>query len=169
MSAVAMRPELAKSVRRGAFGSTYGGFNPLACAAGLATLSVLREEGVVENAAQMSAWIMKRLKAIQRRFPVVGDVRGMGLSLGVEFVADRKSRQPAGELAQEVSRHALANGLALLFHPGGILGNVIRLMPPLTIDKGTAEKGLRIFEDAIQYAQGLRGRAANKRITARKG
>jgi 4-aminobutyrate aminotransferase-like enzyme len=153
MSAVAMRTDLAKSVRRGAFGSTYGGFNPLACAAGLATLSVLREEGVVENARRMSLWIMKRLKDIQRRFPIVGDVRGMGLSLGVEFVTDRESRQPAGELAQEVSRLALTNGLALLFHAGGIHNNVIRLMPPLTIDKGTAEKGLRIFENAIQHVQ----------------
>ena len=169
LSAVAMRTDLAKSVRRGAFGSTYGGFNPLACAAGLATLSVLREEGVVENARRMSLWIMKRLKDIQRRFPIVGDVRGMGLSLGVEFVTDRESRQPAGEFAQEVSRHALTNGLALLFHPGGIHNNVIRLMPPLTIDKGTAEKGLRIFEDAIQHVHAHRGSVLPKGTTARRG
>lgn len=167
MSAVAMRTDLAKCVRKGAFGSTYGGFNPLACAAGLATLSVLREEGVVENARRMSLWIMKRLKDIQGRYPIVGDVRGMGLSLGVEFVTDRDSRQPAGDLALEVSKHAVKNGLALLFHPGGIHNNVLRLMPPLTIDKATAEKGLQIFENAIRHVQEHRGRALRKGTTPR--
>ena len=118
MSAVAMRTDLAKHVRKGAFGSTYGGFNPLACAAGLATLAVLRDERVVANARRMAVYVMKRLKDIQRTASIVGDVRGMGLSLGVEFVTDRASRQPAAGLAVEVSKNALKNGLALLYHPG---------------------------------------------------
>ena len=162
MSAVAMRPDLAKAVRTGAFGSTYGGFNPLACAAGLATLSILREEGVVENARRMARWVMKRLKEIQGKYPIVGDVRGMGLSLGVEFVTDPKGRQPAGDLALAVSTHALQNGLALLYHPGGIHNNVLRLMPPLTVDMNTAQKGLAIFEDAIQHVQKARDRVLRK-------
>ena len=166
MSAVAMRTDLAKCVRKGAFGSTYGGFNPLACAAGIATLAVLREEGVLENARRMSVWIMKRLRDIQRRYPIVGDVRGMGLSLGVEFVTSRESREPAGPLALEVSTRALKNGLALLLHPGGIHNNVLRLMPPLTIDKQTAEEGLRIFEDAIEYVQKHHGRGPRKGAAA---
>jgi 4-aminobutyrate aminotransferase / (S)-3-amino-2-methylpropionate transaminase / 5-aminovalerate transaminase len=153
MSAVAMRTDLAKHVREGAFGSTYGGFNPLACAAGLATLAVLRDEHVVANAHRMAAYVMQHLKAIQRRSSIIGEVRGMGLSLGVEFVTDRASREPAGALALEVSKDALQNGLALLYHPGGIYGNVLRLMPPLTIDKATADEGLQIFEKAVQRVE----------------
>ena len=168
MSAVAMRTDLAKHVRKGAFGSTYGGFNPLACAAGLATLAVLRDERVVANARRMAVYVMKRLKDIQRTASIVGDVRGMGLSLGVEFVTDRASRQPAAGLAVEVSKNALKNGLALLYHPGGIHENVLRLMPPLTIDKVTAEKGLQIFEDAVQHAQRLQNAMARKNIATRR-
>ncbi len=168
MSAVAVRPDLAQHVRTGAFGSTYGGFNPLACAAGLATLAVLREEAVVENARRMADWVMKRLKVIQRRFPIVGDVRGMGLSLGVEFVTDKESRRPAGDAAAAVSRLALQNGLALLHHPGGIHNNVLRLMPPLTIDPATAEQGLRIFERAVQQVQAERDRAVSKSTRSRR-
>jgi len=153
MSAVAMRSDLAGHVRQGAFGSTYGGFNPLACAAGLATLAVLREEKVVENARRLSAWIMKRLKGLERKSPIVGEARGMGLSLGVEFVTDRESRRPAGDLALEVCERCLTNGLAVLHHPGGMHGNVIRLMPPLTIDRKTAEQGLQIFEEAVQHVE----------------
>ena len=168
MSAVAMRPDLAQHLRKGAFGSTYGGFNPLACAAGIATLTVLQEEGVVENARRMSEWVMKRLKSIQRRFPIVGDVRGMGLSLGVEFVTDKESRRPAGDLAAEVSGLALQNGLALLYHPGGIHNNVLRLMPPLTIDTVTAEQGLQMFERAVQQVQEQRNRAVPKATIAKR-
>ena len=77
----------------------------------------------------------------------------MGLSLGVEFVTDRKSRRPAGDLALEVCGRCLTNGLAVLHHPGGMHGNVIRLMPPLTIDRETAERGLQIFEEAVQHVE----------------
>jgi len=153
MSAVALRTDLAKHVREGAFGSTYGGFNPLACAAGLATLAVLRDEKVVANARRMTTYVMQRLTSIQRHSATIGEVRGMGLSLGVEFVRDRASREPASALACEVAKCALENGLALLYHPCGIHGNVLRLMPPLTIDKATADEGLDIFEKAVHHVE----------------
>jgi 4-aminobutyrate aminotransferase len=168
LSAVAMRPDLAKAVRKGAFASTYGGFNALACAAGLATLRVLREEGVVENARRMSLWFMKRLKEIQGKYPIVGDVRGMGLTLGVEFVSDQEGRQPAADLAAAVAKHALQNGLALLHHPGGIYNNVLRLVPPLTIDTETAQKGLAIFEDALRHTQELHGHGSAQAAEVRR-
>jgi len=150
MSAVAIRGDLAENVRKGAFGSTYGGFNPLACAAGIATLEILTEEGTVENTRRISQWMLSALKEIQNRHPIIGDVRGEGLSFGVEFIADAVSCEPAGELAYEVAKHALSNGLAILLHPGGIYGNVLRIMPPLIIDMETAQKGLEIFEQAVE-------------------
>ena len=150
MSAIAIRRDLAKNVRKGAFGSTYGGFNTLACAAGIATLDILTKEGVIENARRISQLMLSTLEEIKNRHPIMGDVRGKGLSLGVEFVADAVSQEPAGELAYEVAKFALSNGLAILLHPGGLYGNVIRMMPPLTIDIETAQKGLEIFEQAVE-------------------
>jgi 4-aminobutyrate aminotransferase-like enzyme len=153
MSAVAMQKKLSKYLRPGAFGSTYGGFNPLACAAGLATLSVLEEEKIIENALHITQIIMGRLKDIQNKHSIIGEVRGMGLSMGVEFITDTKSRDPAGKLAYEVARLSIESGLAVLLHPGGFWENVLRIMPPLIIDEESVKAGMDIFEASIEKVE----------------
>jgi 4-aminobutyrate aminotransferase len=149
MSAVVMKNHLSKYIRSGAFGSTYGGYNPLACAAGLATLAVIEEEKIVESSRRMSSFIMQRLERIRDKHDIVGDVRGMGLSMGVEFVKSSKKPEPAADLAHEVATIAIKDGLAIHPHPGGIHANVLRIMPPLNIDEASADAALNIFENAI--------------------
>lgn len=149
LSAVAGRAEVMAAARGGAFGSTFGGA-PLACAAGSATIDVLLEERLVDNASEMGAYLLGRLKDLERRYEVVGEARGMGLSLAVEFVHDKASRRPAGEVAKRVADRAIRNGLVMFALPGGAHGNVLRMMPPLTITRELVDQGVVRFEAAIR-------------------
>jgi 4-aminobutyrate aminotransferase len=127
----------------GAHGNTYGG-NPLACAAALATLELV-ENGLLRNAAEVGAYTLDALAEIQARHPCMGDVRGRGLMIGVEFVKDRAGKQPAKHLREAIVDRAFEHGLLLL----GCGDSTIRIAPPLVIDRGLIDEGLEIFEDAI--------------------
>jgi 4-aminobutyrate aminotransferase len=129
----------------GQHGSTYGG-NAVACAAGLATLEVIQEEGLPANAARQGARLMAGLRELQRRHPVVGDVRGLGLMVGVEFVGP--DGRPNGAAAKAVIAGCLARGLLLL--GAGPYDQVIRWMPPLIVDERQIDEALAIFGDALQ-------------------
>jgi 4-aminobutyrate aminotransferase len=129
----------------GAHGNTYGG-NPLAAAAALETIRLV-EEGLMENAAQLGAYALERLRRMQERHPAIGDVRGKGLMIGVELVED--DHEPAQELRDEVVLRAFRKGLLIL----GAGRNVIRIVPPLVIDRDTLDLGLDIFEDALAEAE----------------
>src|SRR5262249_2206342 len=107
----------------GAHASTFGG-NPVACAAALTTIALL-EESLVENAARMGERLMGRLREWPKRFPVVGDVRGLGLMIGVELVRDRATKEKAPELRDRVLNLAFERGLLIL----GAGDNTIRLCP----------------------------------------
>lgn len=130
----------------GAHGNTFGG-NPLACRAALATLDLV-EQGLMENAARMGAYMMDALAEIQSRQPHIGQVRGKGLMIGVEIVEDRDSRAPAHDLRERIVEEAFHRGLLLL----GCGDSAIRFSPPLTIDEKTADEGLAIFEEALTAA-----------------
>jgi 4-aminobutyrate aminotransferase len=127
----------------GAHASTFGG-NPISLAAALTTIELL-EEGLVENAARLGARILDRMREWPRRFPVVGDVRGAGLMIGVEFVTDQQTKQKAPALRDRVVQVAFERGLLVL----GAGENVLRLMPPLVIDEAQADCALDILEAAI--------------------
>lgn len=114
--------------------STFGG-NPVSCAAALANLAVIRDERLAENAAARGADLMSRLRTLQERTSTIGDVRGCGLMIGLELVADRATKEPAPEAAR-AARLALRER-GLLLGVGGVFGNVLRLQPPLSI---TAEE-----------------------------
>jgi 4-aminobutyrate aminotransferase/(S)-3-amino-2-methylpropionate transaminase len=131
--------------------STFLG-HPVAAAAALAALDVIEREGLVERAATLGAWLRARLEETAARHAVVGEVRGMGLMLGVELVRARHSRAPAPEVAARAAAEALARGVILL--PGGMHGNVLSLGPPLTIGEAQLEAAVRVIDEALAAAGG---------------
>ncbi|TAH52442.1 MAG: acetyl ornithine aminotransferase family protein [Chloroflexota bacterium] len=141
------RQSIMKQWVAGAHGNTYGG-NPLACTAALTTLDLV-EDGMMENAAEQGEFIMDALAEMQVRHPSMGDVRGKGLMIGVEFVQDKTTKQPAPQLRQEIVNHAFQNGLLLL----GCGRSTIRIAPPLMIQKPLVEEALELFEDAVTSAE----------------
>ncbi|NTU75761.1 MAG: acetyl ornithine aminotransferase family protein [Anaerolineaceae bacterium] len=132
---------------KGAHGNTYGG-NPLACAAAIATINLI-ENGFMQNAAEVGAYTLQKLTGIMERHPSLGQVRGIGLMIGIEFVKDRLTREPADELRDLVVDLAYERGLLTL----GCGKSVIRISPPLNINKTEIDEGLMILEEAIGIAE----------------
>jgi 4-aminobutyrate aminotransferase len=128
----------------GAHANTFGG-NPLCCAAALATLDLIRN-GFADNAARMGDRMMARLRELAKKHEFIGDVRGRGLMIGVEFVTDRTSKTPAKAFATKVVQRAFQNGLLLL--ECGASG--IRLIPPLMIDEKLADEGMAMLEKSME-------------------
>lgn len=147
-AAVVARTPIMAELKPGSLSSTYGA-NPLSCAAGIASIEVIQEERLAENAAGIGELMVARLRALQDRHRTVGDVRGMGLALAVELVTDRETREPNPAMAQEFVRRALRSGLSVMA-PIGRHGNVLRIAPPLTITKELANAGLDIIEATLQ-------------------
>jgi 4-aminobutyrate aminotransferase len=125
----------------GSHASTFGG-NPVACAAALRTIQIL-EEGLIRNAQTIGKYLIKRLNELQTTFSIIGDVRGLGLMVGVELVRDDKN--PASEAVKDVINYCFRNGLLLL--PAG--ESVIRFMPPLIIKKDEVDTAIDIFYQAL--------------------
>jgi 4-aminobutyrate aminotransferase len=132
---------------RGAHGNTYGG-NPLSCAAALSTIDLIENE-YLDNAAVVGQYTQDALHEIMARHPSIGDVRGIGLMIGVEFVKDRKTKVPADELCSRVVDLAFERGLILL----SCGHSSIRFSPPLCISKAEIDEGLNIFEEALTLAE----------------
>lgn len=131
----------------GAHGNTYGG-NPISCAAALATIKLL-EDGLIDNAAQVGQYALDALEEIQARHPSIGEVRGKGLMIGVEFVLDKVTKERAPDLRERMIHHAFERGLLLL----GCGRNTVRITPPLTVTPREIDAGLAIFEDALLEAE----------------
>ncbi len=148
LSAVIGKAEIMNKVEAGMLGSTFGG-NPTGCAAALATLAVIEEEGLLERAQDIGAVMRQRLSTWQRLYPQLGDVRGLGAMVGLEFIHG-ENRQPNPEAVDAIVAHARDNGLILL--PTGTYSNVIRLLPPLNMSDAELEEGLQKLEAAIQHA-----------------
>lgn len=127
----------------GAHANTMGG-NPLACAAAIATLEFMKKNKIGDNAKKIGIYMLKRLKEMQMKHRIIGDVRGLGLMIGIELVKEKK--EPAIKERTKILYKALEKGLVLL--PAGI--SVIRLCPPLILTKEEADKGLNIFEDSLK-------------------
>jgi len=129
----------------GSHGGTYGG-NAVACAAAVATIRVIREEGLLENAQRMGALLLSRLRELQREFPVIGDVRGLGLMVAAEFTA--ADGTPASAVAREVIGRCLERRLLLL--TCGTYDNIVRWMPPLVVTDEQVETAVGVFRDALK-------------------
>jgi len=146
LSGIAARRELMERWQPGTHGGTYGG-NILACAAAEATVKVLKEEKLVENAAQMGEKLLARLGELQEKYPGLGDVRGLGLMVGVEFVVPG-GRTPDADRAKAVQQACKEDGLLLL--TCGSENNIIRWIPPLVIGEEQLREAVEIFERALE-------------------
>jgi 4-aminobutyrate aminotransferase len=147
LSAIVTSKELQERWGRGAHGTTYGG-NPVACAAGVAVLETIHEENLVANAMARGAELSGGLRELMAAFPQIGDVRGPGLMIGVEFVKDRGTRVPDGATADAVTARATDAGLLLL--TCGMQHQVIRWIPPLNVTVAEVEEALGLFEGALR-------------------
>jgi len=132
---------------KGTHGNTYGG-NPIACAAALATIDMIENE-YLENATRMGQYTLDALEEIMPRHPSIGNVRGKGLMIGVEFVKDQQTKEAAKELTDRVVELAFERGLLLL----SCAKSVIRFAPPLSISKTEVDEGLQIFAEAVTLAE----------------
>ena len=136
-------PEVADSMK-GMTISTFGG-NPVSCTAALATLQVIEEENLVENARVMGQRLREGLENLRQKYPVIGDVRGMGLMQGLELVGENK--RPESAAVRRLFEQTKANGL--LIGKGGLMGNVIRITPPLNVTKDQVDHALKIFDQSF--------------------
>ena len=127
----------------GSHGSTFGG-NPVSCAAALATIKVLKET-LIKNAAEVGNHLMAGLRDLQTRHPIIGDVRGLGLMIGIELVRDRVTKERAVKERDAVVQAMFRRGVIAL----GAGKNAIRLAPPLVITKAQADIVLKLFEEAL--------------------
>lgn len=147
LSAMAAPAELMAAARPGSQGGTYGG-NAVSCAAALATLQVVEEEGLVANADQLGAVLRDQLSGLAADRPAMADVRGLGLMVGVEFSAPDGSPDPATAL--RVQQEAMRAGLLLLLC--GTYGNVVRLIPALVVTRAQVDDAVEIFGAAVEKA-----------------
>ncbi len=135
-------PEIADSLK-GLTISTFGG-NPVSARAAKATIDFIDSEDLLENARVTGGHLHERLKELQEKHPIVGDVRGMGLMQGVELVRDRKTREPAADETRRFMDLTRENGL--IIGKGGLYGNVLRISPALTCSKGDVDDAIRLMD-----------------------
>ncbi len=141
------RPEIADSFRPGEHLSTFGG-NPVACAAAVATLDVIVDEDLCENSARLGEWMLGRLGTLAQAHPVIGEVRGKGLMIGIELVESRDTMEPAADRATKVRAACRERGVIVGI--GGFSGNVLRVQPPLVIREEQLEEALGALDEALR-------------------
>ena len=146
ISGIASSQEIMSRWQVGTHGGTYGG-NAMGCAAAEATLRVIKEEGLVENAAARGEQLLDGLAEIQSRFPVIGDIRGLGLMVATEF-SDPKTGQPDAAITKKVVTQALKESNLILL-TCGMYANVVRWIPPLVVTESQINEGLEKFEKAV--------------------
>ena len=127
----------------GAHASTFGG-NPVSCAAAIATIALLRNQ-LVANAADVGGYLMSGLRSLADKHPLIGDVRGRGLMIGVELVRDRQTKERASEERDAVVNAAFARGMLVL----GAGRNAVRFSPPLVLTRAQADTAVKIFDEAL--------------------
>jgi 4-aminobutyrate aminotransferase/(S)-3-amino-2-methylpropionate transaminase len=146
LSGVVGKAEIMDSLWDNAVGGTYVG-NPVALAAAVAVLDVFEEEGLVARAQRIGETIRARMLAWQERFAAIGDVRGLGAMLAIEYVEDRETKQPAPQIASRVAEEAAVRGLLLL--KAGVHSNCNRVLCPLVISDAELEEALAAWEEAL--------------------
>ena len=129
----------------GSHANTFGG-NPVACAAALQVIDIIKEEKLMENATRQGAYLMKRLKEMQQKYPIMGDVRGKGLMAAVEFVKDPETKEPAAQEVEDITNKCFKRGLAIITAGK----SAMRFAPPLIITRDLIDEGLEIFEGAVK-------------------
>lgn len=146
LSAFTTRPEIAAAFKPGDHLSTFGG-NPVSCAAALANIEFMQKEDLAARSAETGAYASAKLRELQKQNPIIGDVRGLGLMIGVELVKDEKLTPAASEA--ETIREALFKA-GVLVGVGGVYGNVIRFQPPLIITRQQIDRAIAAFAKTLQ-------------------
>jgi 4-aminobutyrate aminotransferase/(S)-3-amino-2-methylpropionate transaminase len=147
LAAVTGRADIMDAPAPGGLGGTYAG-NPLACAAALAVLEVFEEEHVLEQAEALGVRLESELRALEQRFPGVGEVRGLGAMMAIELVKDRESKQPDTDAAANICAAALERGLILI--RCGMHGNTIRILVPLNANAEELETGFKAMRSSFE-------------------
>ncbi|SHE92654.1 4-aminobutyrate aminotransferase / (S)-3-amino-2-methylpropionate transaminase [Desulfofundulus australicus DSM 11792] len=151
LSGVIGRADVMDAPDPGHIGGTYGG-NPISCAAALATIDYMQEQKLADRAAKIGETALGRLRAMQEKYPLIGDVRGLGAMVAMELVRDRKTKEPAKEEAGRIIQECYKRGLIII--GAGIFGNVVRMLMPLTITDEQLEQGFSILEEVVAEVAG---------------
>ncbi|HWA98932.1 MAG TPA: aspartate aminotransferase family protein [Pirellulales bacterium] len=151
LGAMTTRPEIAKVMKNRIHFNTFGG-NPVSMTQGLATLEVIDRDNIQQNAHVVGGHLKQRLLELQQRHPLIGEVRGMGLMLGIELVRNRKSKEPANTETAELLELSRERGL--LLGKGGLYGNVIRLKPPMCITRDDADFLADCLDECLTAIEG---------------
>jgi 4-aminobutyrate aminotransferase-like enzyme len=151
ISATIMTPEIAAAWQPMQHSSTFVG-NPVGCAAALASLTEIEQGGLVERSAELGAYFKSGLLELQKRHALIGDVRGLGMMVGLELVKDRTTRVPASEEGARVVSAALRRGV-IATNYGGSYHNVIKMSPPLTITKDQLDYALEALDKSFSEVE----------------
>jgi 4-aminobutyrate aminotransferase len=143
LSAVIGKASIMDSVEPGGLGGTYAG-NPLACAAALAVMEIIEEERILEKSIRLGDILQSSLKKMAESIPEIGEVRGLGGMVAVEYVKDGDPHKPDADLTKKISMKCLENGLIIL--SCGVYGNVLRILVPITADPKEIEEGIEILK-----------------------
>lgn len=157
LAAVTGRAEIMDAPGPGALGGTFAG-NPVACAAALAVLDSFEKNDLASRADELGASFQQRAREWQKRWPLIGDVRGLGAMQAMELVRDRTSREPAADETQHITRYCYEHGVIVL--SAGSYSNVIRMLMPLVISDEQMREGLDILEAALQNVCDAKGAIA---------
>jgi alanine-glyoxylate transaminase/(R)-3-amino-2-methylpropionate-pyruvate transaminase len=147
LAAVVTTPAIAQALTSRIHFNTFGG-NPVTCTQGRAVLQVIEEEGIQANAARIGTLLKAGFDALERKYDIIGDVRGLGLMLGIELVKDRTSKAPAKEECIRVFERC--RELGLLIGKGGLHGNVLRIKPPMCLTAADADFMLDVLDTAFR-------------------
>ena len=123
---------------------------PISMVAALATIEILQEENLLERCTKVGAYITSRLKDMQRTYPIIGDIRGPGLAIGIELVKDPVSKEPAVEEANQFIEEGLKRGIIFGVSRYGNLGHILKIKPPLVITDEEVETVLKVFEECVK-------------------
>jgi 4-aminobutyrate aminotransferase len=132
----------------GSHASTFGG-NPLSCAAAMAVIEIIKEEKLLENATKQGTYILKKLEELKEESSIIGDVRGKGLMIGMEIVANKEDKKPAPDKASEIIMRSWRRGVAVITCGA----STIRIAPPLNIDRDLVDSALDIIEDVVKEVE----------------
>ncbi|MEX0082542.1 aspartate aminotransferase family protein [Clostridium butyricum] len=149
ISAIVAREEIMESVLPGTIGGTYCG-NPLACAAAIKTIEIMERDNLAKRSLEIGEKVQAVYKKWMDKYEVIGDVRGLGGMIGIEFVTDKESKTPNGEIVSKIVKNAVGKGLML--ENSGTYGQVIRFLAPLVMTDEQLKAGLEIFEESIKKA-----------------
>lgn len=146
LSAIIAREEIMEAPAPGTIGGTFCG-NPLACAAALKTIEIMEREHLAQRSLEMGEKVMARYREWMEKYPIIGDVRGLGGMVGIEFVKDQTTKEPAPELTSAIIQECAKHGL--MVEGAGTYNNVIRFLAPLVMTDEQLEAGLKIMEAAV--------------------